>query len=144
MLEGTKLKLVRIAFIIGFIVIFSGIIIMVVTFANSVLPLETSSEQSEQVEVVAKRIRSRGSGGSGSTYRINYTYIVSFKFSDGSAKEFKVGKNSREIYDSIHEGDAGMLTYKERENIEEKIKNEDMRFDGRRFISFKKDPNVTE
>jgi len=117
---------------------------MVVTFANSVLPLETSSEQSEQVEVVAKRIRSRGSGGSGSTYRINYTYIVSFKFSDGSAKEFKVGKNSREIYDSIHEGDAGMLTYKERENIEEKIKNEDMRFDGRRFISFKKDPNVTE
>lgn len=46
----------------------------------------------------------------------------------------------KETYHAIHEGETGILTYKERADIEEKYENEDMRFKGRRLISFEKDP----
>jgi len=91
------------------------------------------SEQYAQVEVVGKRVRPT------SVRHGKDSYIVAFKFPDGSVKELEVGIGRRKVYDSIQEGDTGMLTYKERENIEEKIKNEELQFDGRRFISFKRD-----
>ena len=105
---------------------------------------KNSFEQSEQVEVVGKRISIYSSSGSkrnkSTTY---YTYIVTFKLPDGSVKELEVDSNSvrdSSIYDAIHEGDTGILIYKEIKNIEQRIKKENMRFDGRRFISFEKDP----
>ena len=101
-------------------------------------PILNSPEQHEQAEVIAKRIVKEISGDG--DYFIN-TYIVAFKFSDGLVKELRVGdgRSGRKIYDSINEGDTGILTYKEREDIEEKYKNEDQRWEGMRFISFEKD-----
>ena len=92
-------------------------------------------EQHEQVEVIGKRIKYNRIQGS---RRSNKTYIVSFKFPDGSEKELQVGKiNRSEIYDSMHKGDTGMLVYKERADIE-KLKKEELQWAGRRFISFEK------
>ena len=108
---------------------------------------KNSFEQSEQVEVIGKRIRkytnslSGRSGGS----RTYFDYIVAFEFPDGSVKELEVDSNSvrdSSIYDAIHEGDTGILIYKEIKNIEQRIKKENMRFDGRLFISFEKDSSL--
>ena len=125
------------------LVVFCVVVARILIIYNNFKP-----EQSAQVEVVGKRIKEVRAGGlrSGGP-RTNYHYIVSFKFPDGSVKELEVGminiKNKQEIscvtYDAIHEGDTGILTYQEIKNLEKHIKNEDMYWSGRRFISFKKD-----
>ena len=107
--------------------------------------LKHNPEQSAQVEVVSKRVikeRRR-------RFTTRYTYIVTFEFSDGSAKEVEVDRNSTRgnpitelynfIYDTIDEGDTGILTYKEIENIEVYFENENLCRGGRKFISFEKD-----
>ena len=66
--------------------------------------------------------------------------FVTFLFPNGDEKELKItGDGKREIYESLQEGDTGMLTYKELE--------EDNRFGSkffadwsfRYFVSFEKD-----
>jgi len=114
-----------------------------------VIKLNISPEQSVQVEIVGKRIREYQSPGTGEApSKIYSTYIVAFKFTDGSVKELEVAYTSRDpkkkegpcyIYDSLHEGDTGILIYKEIENIEEKCKNEEMRYDYRLFVRFTRD-----
>jgi len=52
--------------------------------------------------------------------------------------EYVMSKGN-EVYDSIRQGDTGMLTYKERANIDAKIKKDGNRYKGRLFISFEKD-----
>ena len=104
-------------------------------------PFLSVPEQQNQAEVVGRRIieKSHDAGGDPGGPIL---YFISFKFSDGSVKELEVGvdKSGRQVYESFHEGDTGMLTYKERKNIEEKFKNEDLRHEGRQFLSFEKDP----
>jgi len=123
------------------VAIFRGLIPSV-QFANR-------PEQSAQVEVVGKRVRRYHSSGSkGSSGVTSYTYIVAFQFPDGSVKEFRVGRQSKKngtegnvacsLYDSIYEGNTGILSYKELSNIEKK-RNEGMHWEHRRFISFEKD-----
>jgi len=111
---------------------------------------ENRPEQSEQVEVVEKRVRIHSSGGRGIPYTTYHTFIVAFKFADGSIKELEIDRNSvrrdpnREpyssLYNSINEGDTGILL----EDIEEKHTNEDLRWNGRRYISFEPDPEPDE
>ena len=111
-----------------------------------------SPEQSEHVEVTGKRITKSGSGGKGN-YTFTYTFIVAFKFSDGSEREFKIDSHATRhgkeevncsLYDSIYEGDEGILIYKEFKNIDEEYKNEDTRFHGRFFVSFERDSEYGE
>ena len=101
------------------------------------VPIENSLEQYEQAEVIGKRIAIKREGDSPDTYY----YIVAFKLPDGSQKELQLGINEpgEENYNAIHEGYAGILTYKERKNIEKRYKYEAIRFMGRQFISFQTD-----
>ena len=108
-------------------------------------------EQSEQVEVVGKRIKKsktgvRRFGGS----KLVYSYIVAFKFPDGSVKELGVGSTSKALTDktevsnsagdALHEGDTGVITYKEIEvSKQRRLENEDLRVGDRLFLSFEKD-----
>jgi len=97
-------------------------------------------EQFEQVEVTGKRIKQDTNIKRGKRLTL-YTHIVTFKFSDNSEKELKVGFESERIYNLLQEGETGTLTYKEIENIEQKYENEDDYYKGRLFISFEKDLN---
>ena len=96
-------------------------------------------ELRDHVEVIGKR-RIPGDGDA-----IFPNYIVAFILPDGTVKELRVkteGSNEqreREVYDSIHEGEKGILVYIEVENIEEKYKD-DICYYGRLFIGFEKDP----
>ena len=140
-------------FVIVVVAIIGGGIIFVFTSAiHLATRFYTRPEQSAQVEVIDKRIRIYSSG---SRPNKSYTYIVAFKYSDSSVKEFSVdtiftkGSNKEappsSVYDNIHEGDTGILAYKEIKNIEKKYKNnEDMRYDGRFFISFERDSQYGE
>jgi len=100
-------------------------------FRQVVIPqtlLADSPKQVAQVEAVAKRIRERhenaGPISGESIYR--YCYIT-FKFPDGSEKEFYIGmsssgdtgvqSDSTAVYNSIREGDMGVLTYKATKNF---------------------------
>lgn len=106
-------------------------------------------EQSEQVEVVGKRIRKSSSASGKGTYRLTYVFIVAFAFPDGTIKELEIDshtvRSNRETvecsrYNSIDEGDRGILIYQELKDIEERYEGrEDVSYDGRRFISFEKD-----
>jgi len=122
-------------FIFATCVVFLAFIFMIIY-----APFMNRPVQAEQVEVIGKRIRQTENFDSGK----RNDYIVAFKFSDGSVKELEVGSGrsysstGREVYDSIHEGDKGMLTYKEIKDIGEKYKNENTRYFGRYFYSFEK------
>lgn len=106
-------------------------------------------EQSEQVEVVGKRINKSSSASGKGTYRLTYEFVVAFAFPDGTIKELEIDshtvRSNRETvecsrYNSIDEGDRGILIYQELKDIEERYEGrEDVSYDGRRFISFKKD-----
>jgi len=145
------------------------IIVIVVIFKQNIYILvRNSPEQREQVKVIGKRIKREYHVDTDDMRRTTYTYIgdhiIAFKLADGSVKEFVVDINinpkatraephirtslkgheidscyKREIYESIHVSDTGILTYKERKNIQKKIKREEMRYEGRLFISFEKD-----
>jgi hypothetical protein len=95
-------------------------------------------EQVESVKVTGKRTVFRAIGP-------DQFYIVAFKFSDGTVKELQVGIGpvddesfGRDFYDTIHENDTGILTFKERKSIEEKIKDENLHWKGRFFIRFER------
>ena len=134
-----------ICFLGSFFVIAFGVGILTST---PKMQLKSSPEQAEQVEVVEKRINktyigsSRGIGES----KTAYTFYISFKFSDGSVKEFEVGRDSigrgiirepyNKVYDSLNEGDTGILTYKELKNAENRYYTPSSY---RLFISFEKD-----
>ena len=122
-----------------FLVFLVAIIWALVIFSKDSKQRKNSPEYSAQVEVVGKRIWKDATPDTGTSV----DYIASFKFPDGSVKELKVGGNSwkikRELYDSIREGDIGILIYKEREDIEERFNKENRRYNGRQFISFEKD-----
>ncbi|MDR1628987.1 MAG: hypothetical protein LBS36_02065 [Oscillospiraceae bacterium] len=98
-------------------------------------PVMNSPEQHAQVKVAGKRIQEdRSDNGVDEC-------IVAFKFPDNSIKELKVGQiYSTKRYDAIRVGDTGMLYYKERADLENKIKNEDRHYNGRHFVCFVKDP----
>lgn len=106
-------------------------------------------EQSGQVEVVGKRINKTSSYGKVPGYTYTHEFIVAFSFPDGTIKELEIDSHtvdsSRETvecsrYNSIDEGDRGILIYQELKDIEERFEGrEDASYYGRRFISFKKD-----
>jgi len=113
--------------LILFVVFIAFMAVVVVGMINYEFPVTNSPELYEHVEVIQKRIKKKDT---------TYTYLVAFKFPDGSVKEFKVDK--RKLYDAIHEGDTGTLIYKEREDISQAIENENRRWSGRRFVYFTK------
>lgn len=88
-------------------------------------------EQTVQAEVASKRIIKDSFYGKHSYIDI-YIYVISFKFPDDSIKELQVDRQSYRWppkndpdsvqYDSLTVGDIGILTYKEIENIEERVK----------------------
>ena len=103
--------------------------------------------QQASVEVVGKRIdRRTTSGGGGSGISTIFSYRISFQFPDGTVKELEVDKFSLSgvqeaapysfIYDGIHEGDAGTLTYKELDPAGIERWGE---ISGRKFICFEQD-----
>jgi hypothetical protein len=103
--------------------------------------INKSPEQYAQVQVVYKRMKESRDFDGGSFY----SYYATFKFSGDSQKEFEIGTDCKEngkfgrVYDSIYMGDTGELTYKESEEIVNKIKDEELLYEGRRFIKFDKD-----
>lgn len=110
--------------------------------------LNQRPEQAVKAEITEKRIeRIYISGRRNVQSRTSYRYLIFFKFSDGSVKEFEVdtywvyGSSKTApyspVYDELKEGDTGVLTYKELENIEQKYIEDQYR--GRKFISFEKD-----
>ena len=84
-------------------------------------------EQREQVTLTGKRIKEY------SDFPDDYLFV--FKFPDHSKKEFIL--SGKECYDSFHEGDTGMLIYKEMQNIEDKKESIQCRY--RHLMSFEKD-----
>ncbi len=119
-----------------FIVTIVLVLIMLFFWFRNISPILNSTELHERAEVIGKKIVEKNFDDT-----ITSTYIVTFKFSDGSLKELWVGvdRAGEESYYAINEGDIGTLTYKEIKAIEQKYKNEDIRWEGRRFISFMKD-----
>ena len=83
---------------------------------GSMLKYEATPEQDAKVEVAKKRIRYENAGKAGGVFH----YCIDFKFSDGSVKEIWIqnyansnsSKAKRKVYNSIHEGETGILTYK--------------------------------
>lgn len=140
-------KLFPFVVICGFAIVIVGVIWII---KSPSVQLKNRPEQTEQVEVIGKRIREHRTGGSKfSPSTTIYYYLITFKLSDGSEKEIFVGRNSQRqsgerkvscpTYDAIHEGDTGILTFKEIDNMEERYKDENVRWMGRTFLSFEKD-----
>jgi|GEM_PF-2039840 len=135
-------------FLSSFLVFILGIIIFTI-FMIPQIRFGNTPEQSKQVEVVEKKFETTRttSGGGRVVSSTNYTYYVSFKFPGGSVKEFRVGRDSVKrdykrkpycfSYDSLNEGDMGLLTYKEWGNAENLISAPT---DYRLFISFEQNP----
>jgi hypothetical protein len=105
--------------------------------------VEKSPEQCAQVQLVGKRSRD-STGGECNTYH----YYATFKFPDSSVKEFEIGVDFfkkghhchfGKIYASMCEGDTGKLTYKESEELINRINKEEYLHKGREFVSFEKD-----
>jgi len=105
--------------------------------------LENTTEQVMEVEIASKRIYvSNGTSGANYYY---YYYYASFKFADGSIKEFLVGREEKlkkskikpycVVYESLNEGDTGIFTYKELKNAEKRGHPQPYR----QFISFEKE-----
>jgi hypothetical protein len=130
---------------IFFLAIFAIMAIAVaLVFRYTIAPFIGRPTQVEQAEVVEKRIFQKLISPEGIEAEKYNDYIVAFKFSDGSVKELSVGKGNahsgtgRNVYDSINEGDIGILTYKEIKAIT----GDSIGWPGRRFISFEKDPST--
>jgi hypothetical protein len=58
-----------------------------------------------------------------------YSYFVTFKFPDGTEKEFNV--QNADIYESLEKGDVGIISFKQ--------VGDGTGFMGKRFINFEKD-----
>jgi len=103
------------------IVIMAAVFMVIVAIIHNSIYMKNVPEHIEHVEVVGKRINPAEDSE-------DYPdYYVTFKFSDGSVKEFSAGRpNNKDCYNAINEGDIGKLTYKESGN-------------NRRFESFEKD-----
>ena len=136
----------------GFIAFIAVLCLALAGVSISVFPPVRFSgcpEQSGQVEVVGKRINKSSSASGKGTYRLTYEFIVAFAFPDGTIKELEIDShtvrsNSETVecsrYNSIYEGDRGILIYQELKDIEERFEGrEDASYYGRRFISFEKD-----
>ena len=130
-----KTKLIAIIIIILILIV----IFLVFNWLGKEGPFINKPEQQERVEVTGKRTKNYrdAEGGPGGTL-----YFITFKFPDGSVKEFEVGGtgSGKKNYDSLDESDTGILSYIEREDVESKYKDENQYYKGRRFISFEKDP----
>ena len=123
---GTLFGIIALLFLGLFVIIF-------IIHLNTQEIFKHLSQQSGQVEVVRKRLYEGGTGDS-----IIISYIVGFKFPDGSVKEFEACRPRRRVYASLQIGDTGLLIYKEREDARERL-SEDLRWNDRRFINFEKD-----
>ena len=106
------------------------------------LQVKNLPEQVEKVKVVKKRKELHETESGLSIYH----HFITFKFPDGSEKEFFVPPDSDErdlfpsnLYYSVQKNDRGTLTYKERKNAIKRMKNEKRHYNEREFISFKKD-----
>ena len=145
-MDKKKTKIKTSIFVLVIVAIFGvGTLWALVGIINGMTRFYNRPEQSAQVEVVGKRIRVSNNFGKRYSFT-SYSNIVAYKFPDGLVKELEIdtGKFSS-AYDSIHEGDTGILIYKEIKNIEKKYKNNDsMRYDGRFFISFERDSKYGE
>ena len=111
--------------------------------------LDNQPEQSVPVEVAEKRIdKEHGLRSRHSFSHTTFAYRISFRFPDGSVKEFEVDRTGEwsysttapysPVYDEINEGETGILTYKELKNNKQKY-SEKAQYLGRKFICFEKD-----
>ena len=97
------------------------------------LRVDWQPTQTAYVEVVGKRwVKNNNTSGN---YASSY-YFATFKFPDGSKKEFnlrtaKFVKDADKTYHSIQEGDKGILSYKQL--------GDGTGIMGKRFVSFEKD-----
>ena len=101
-----------------------AVVVIVVGFSVGFyfLRVDRQPTQTSYVEVVNMRWRKGGR-------HISDVYYATFKFADGTEKEFNV--INKKIYDSFHVGDKGILTYKQLgDGIGPMTK---------RFVSFEKD-----
>ncbi|MDR3344435.1 MAG: DUF2500 domain-containing protein [Oscillospiraceae bacterium] len=98
---------------------------------------------------MAKRIYTTDGGDD---FGSSNLYYVTFSFADGMNEEFQVGVGSdgffpggaRKLYDSLHEGETGILTDKERNGVEETKRGITELVKDRIFISFEKDREYGE
>jgi len=117
--RGDTGEKVQIIFSAGAILLGLLLILWILAVAPDMDALKKRPKQTARVEVVGKR-----------------RAIFAFRFPDGSIKELV------DPHASIKINDTGMLIYKEREDIEQHIKKEKVRFRGRLFIGFKKDTKL--
>ena len=139
----------------GFFYIFCITILAIIAFflfwilKDVPFGLDNQPEQSVPVEVAEKRIdKEHGLRSRNSPSRTTFAYRISFRFPDGSVKEFEVDRTGEwsysttaphsPVYDEINEGDTGILIYKELENNEQKY-SKGLQYQGRKFIRFEKD-----
>ena len=156
-----EIKPVELFGFLVFILLLYAVPFIIIYKTNIHTLLKDRPEQREQAEVIEKRlvkfvytIRRHGHH----TYSHIDAFVVAFKFADGLTKEFSVGRSlgyesvsdadtgnlissklkKNRVYDSLMKGDKGILTYKERDNLEEKFKKMKTRYKGRLFINFEK------
>jgi len=105
-----------ISLFVAFLLCSLSLIFILIAASKQIAPVENRLEQTAQVKVIGKR-----------------RAVFAFEFPDGSVKELHDPNITIQI------NDTGMLTYKERENIEKNIKKETARWRGRQFIHLEKD-----
>jgi len=157
-----ELEAVELFGILVFILLLYAVPFIVIYKTNIHTLVKNRPEQREQVEVIGKKLAKSSytvSRHGRHTYSHVDALVVAFKFADGSIKEISVGRSlgyesirdadtgkliyskvkKNKVYESFKNGDEGILTYKERDNIEEKFKKMKTRYKGRLFIGFEKE-----
>ena len=115
--RGDWLERVQIiSLLVAFLLCSLPLIFIFIAASKQIAPVENRLEQTAQVKVIGKR-----------------RAVFAFEFLDGSVKEL----HDPDI--TIQINDTGILTYKERENIEKNIKKEKAHWRGRQFIRLEKD-----
>lgn len=99
--------------------------VVIMPFIISGLRLRAMPEQKIWVQAVAKELRIIHSSGGAPNSKY---YIVTFESSDGLKINLRV--KPKEAFDSIQEGDAGILTYKGKDSE---------KFNDKIFINFEKE-----
>ena len=107
--------------------------VIIISIGLYFLRVDWQPTQTAYVEIVGKRwVKNKNiSGNFASSY-----YFATFKFPDGSAKEFnlrtaKFVSEDEQTYNAIREGDKGILSYKQL--------GDGTGIMGNRFVSFEKD-----
>ena len=122
----------------GLLAILIVAVVIMGTYLILTIRIEIQPLQTAHVEVVSKRTKAAYyKSGGGGIAKLKYPYcFVTFKFSDGSEKEFNVNprgvsKSKYELFNKLKEGDIGILSYKQ--------VGDGAKLGQKFFISFEKD-----